>query len=266
MGAVDIHKLDKYAKSLIKEAAGRIQASFTTELIIETKSEANDLVTNIDKETEQFFISHIKKDFPEHRIFGEEGFGDDIQDLNGYVWMLDPIDGTMNFIHQKKNFAISLGIYKDGVGLLGYIYNVMEDDLISASLGEGAYYNDLRIPNVEKARIEQSIIGINASWVVPNKYIEHDGMIKLLQTVRGTRSYGSAALEIAYVVTGKLDAYMSMRLSPWDIAGGMVVAKEVGAIVTNLANKPINLLTQNTFLIAKPGLHKELVTNYIKLK
>ena len=92
MGAVDIHKLDKYAKSLIKEAAGRIQASFTTELIIETKSEANDLVTNIDKETEQFFISHIKKDFPEHRIFGEEGFGDDIQDLNGYVWMLDPID------------------------------------------------------------------------------------------------------------------------------------------------------------------------------
>ena len=102
----------------------------TSELIIESKSEANDLVTNIDKETEQFFIQHIKADFPDHRIFGEEGFGDEIKDLNGYVWILDPIDGTTNFIHQKKNFAISLGIYKDGVGILGYIYNVMEDALL----------------------------------------------------------------------------------------------------------------------------------------
>ncbi|TQR17863.1 inositol monophosphatase family protein [Psychrobacillus vulpis] len=263
---MNIHKLDKYAKSLIKEAARRIKSSFATELIIESKSEANDLVTNIDKETEQFFIRHIKQDFPDHRIFGEEGFGDSLQDLKGFVWMLDPIDGTMNFIHQKKNFAISLGIYKDGVGILGYIYNVMDDDLISASLGEGAFFNDIRIPEVKQAIVEQSIIGINASWVVPNKYIEHEGMGKLLQTVRGTRSYGSAAIEISYVVTGKLDAYISMRLSPWDIAGGMVIAKEVGAIVTNLSNEPINLLQQNTFIISKPGLHKELITNYIRLK
>ena len=77
-----------------------------------------------------------------------------------------------------------------------------------------------------------------------------------MQKVRGTRSYGSAAIEIGYVVTGKLDAYMSMRLSPWDIAGGMVIANEVGAIVTNLANQPINLLEQNTFLVARPGVHK----------
>lgn len=263
---MNLHRLDKYAKSIIKVAAERIKSSFTTDLLIETKSEANDLVTNIDKETEQFFIHQIKRDFPSHRILGEEGFGDNLHDLDGYIWILDPIDGTMNFIHQKKNFAISLGIYKDGIGLLGYIYNVMDDELISASLDEGAYFNDVRIPTVKKANLEQSIIGINASWVVPNKHIEHEGMIKLLQKVRGTRSYGSAALEISYVVTGKLDAYMSMRLSPWDIAGGMVIAKEVGAIVTNLANKPINLLEQNTFIIAKPGLHEELVTNYIRLK
>lgn len=266
MVVVNIHRLDKYVKSLIKEAAGRIKSSFTTELIIETKSEANDFVTNIDKETEQFFIQHIKREFPGHRILGEEGFGDVLEDLNGYVWMLDPIDGTMNFIHQKKNFAISLGIYKDGVGILGYIYNVMEDELVSASLDEGAFFNDVRIPMLNNTNISQSIIGINASWVVPNKYIDHDGIISLLQTARGSRSYGSAALEISYVVTGKLDAYMSMRLSPWDIAGGMVIAKEVGAIVTTLANEPINLLTQNTFLIAKPGLHNDLVSNYIKLK
>ncbi|WP_391208314.1 inositol monophosphatase family protein [Psychrobacillus sp. L4] len=263
---MNLHRLDKYAKSLIKVAAGRIRSSFATDLLIETKSEANDLVTNIDKETEQFFIHHIKRDYPDHRILGEEGFGDDIHDLDGYVWILDPIDGTMNFIHQKTNFAISLGIFKDGVGILGYIYRVMDDDLISATLDEGAFINDIPIPTVKQLNLEQSIIGINASWVVPNKYMEHEGMVKLLQKVRGTRSYGSAAIEISYVVTGKLDAYMSMRLSPWDIAGGMIIAKEVGAIVTNLANEPVNLLGQGTFLIAKPGLHKELITNYIHLK
>ncbi|WP_144509407.1 inositol monophosphatase family protein [Bacillus sp. FJAT-22090] len=263
---MNIHKLDKYAKSLIKEAAGKIKSSFSTELIIETKSEANDLVTNIDKETEQFFIKHIKNDFPDHLIFGEEGFGDQIQNLDGYVWILDPIDGTSNFIHQKKNFAISLGIFKDGVGILGYIYNVMDDDLLSASLNEGAFFNDVRIPVIGQTVVAQSIIGMNASWVVPNRYIEHEGMVKLLQSARGTRSYGSAAIEISYVVTGKLDAYMSMRLSPWDIAGGMVIAKEVGAVVTTLSNEPINLLKQNTFIVSKPGLHHDIVTNFVKLK
>ena len=171
----------------------------------------------------------------------------------------------MNFIHQKKNFAISLGIYKDGQGILGYIYNVMDDDLISATLNEGAYFNDVRIPSVEQPEIENAIIGINASWVVPNKYIDHEKVGELLQVVRGTRSYGSAAMEISYVVTGKLDAYVSMRLSPWDIAGGVVIAKEVGAIVSNLAGETLTLLDQDTFIISKPGLHSKLLSDYIQL-
>ena len=263
---MNLHKLDIYAKSLIKEAATRIKSSLSTEIVIESKSEANDLVTNIDKETEQFFISRINRDFPNHRVFGEEGFGDDIQDLEGFVWILDPIDGTTNFIHQQKNFAISLGIYKDGIGILGYIYNVMEDDLISATKGEGAYFNNMLIPVVKSTSVEQSVIGVNASWTIPNKYIKHEGVVDLVRTARGTRSYGSAAIEILYVVTGRIDAYISMRLSPWDIAGGMVIAKEVGAIVTDLSNKEIDLLRQNSFIISKPGLHKQLLTNYIQLK
>lgn len=263
---MSIYTIDKYAKSLIKEAGNRIKHSFSSELVIETKSAVNDLVTNIDKETEQFFIQCIKREYPDHRVFGEEGFGDVINDLNGYVWLLDPIDGTTNFIHQQENFAISLGIYKDGQGILGYIYNVMEDDLVSATHDEGAYLNDMRIPVLNSGVLKQAIIGINASWVVPNKYIEHEGMVKLSNAARGTRSYGSAAIEIAYVATGKLDAYISMRLSPWDIAGGMVIAKEVGAIVSTLSNEPISLLGQSTFIVAKPGLHEELLSNYVQLK
>lgn len=263
---MELQQLDRYAKALIKEAGRKIRHSLTYELVIESKADANDLVTNMDKEIEQFFIEHIRKDYVGHAILGEEGFGDDLQSLKGYVWMLDPIDGTMNFIHQQRNFAISLGIFKDGVGVFGYIYDVMNDELYSAQKGHGAYMNDEPIPILESTTISRAIIGMNASWVVPNRYIENEGLIRLVKDVRGIRSYGSAALELAYVSTGRIDAYMSMRLSPWDVAGGVVIAEEVGAVATNLKGQPLKFLGQDTFIVARKSLHDALLANYITMK
>jgi len=142
----------------------------------------------------------------------------------------------------------------------------MEDSLLSGSLNGGAYLDDLRLPKLSSASVEEAVVGVNARWVVPNRYVHYEGMVKLLQTVRGTRSLGSAAIEISYVVTGRLDAYMSMRLSPWDIAGGLVIAKEVGAIATNLAFEHLDLLDADSFIVSKPGLHEELLKDYIQLK
>lgn len=258
--------LDYYAKDLIKEAGIKIRHSFSSELAIESKSDANDLVTNIDKEIEQYFIHHIRKDYPGHLILGEEGFGDNLSALDGYVWMLDPIDGTMNFIHQQRNFAISLGIYKDGVGILGYIYDVIHNELYSAQKGHGAYLNDEPIPVLESTTISEAIIGLSPNWIIPNRRIDNEGLIKLVQDVRGIRSYGSAALELAYVATGRIDAYISLRLSPWDIAGGVVIAQEVGAVATNLNGQPLKFLEQDTFLVARKSIHETLLSNYISLK
>lgn len=263
---MDLHKMDLYIKSLIKEAGNRIRNSFLTDITIESKEDANDLVTNIDKEIEQFFISRIREDFPGHRIFGEEGFGDNVENLDGTVWMLDPIDGTMNFIHQKRNFAISLGIYVDGTGKLGYIYDVVNDDLYHALHNGGAYYNDEKLMPLAETRMAESIIGMNATWAAPNHHVDHEGTIRLIREARGIRSYGSAALELAYVASGRLDAYISMRLSPWDIAGGLVIAQEVGAIATNFAGKAANLLEQDAFIAANPSIHQEMLDNYIKPK
>ncbi|WP_033541652.1 inositol monophosphatase family protein [Planococcus sp. CAU13] len=263
---MDLHEMDRYIKSLIKEAGHKIRNSFLSDISIESKSDANDLVTNIDKEIEQFFIARIKRDYPEHRIFGEEGFGDDIQDTDGIIWLLDPIDGTMNFIHQKRNFAISLGIYEDGVGKLGYIYDVVNDDLYHGVQGGGAYYNDERLRPLIDTGIGESILAMNATWAVPNRHFDHSGTLKLIQDVRGIRSYGSAALELAYLASGRIDAYISMRLSPWDIAGGMVIAREVGAIATNFKGEPANLLEQDTFLAANPSIHSQILEKYIYQK
>ena len=145
--------------------------------------------------------------------------GEQVKSLDGVVWIIDPIDGTMNFVKQHRHFMISIGIFVNGVGKLGYIFDVMREDLFNAIDGQGAWYNDSPLRKLQSVTMEESVIGINAHWVAPNRHIHHEKVIDMVRKVRGTRSYGSAAMEIAFVVSGKLDAYVSMRLAPWDIAG-----------------------------------------------
>lgn len=262
---MDIKQIDVFAKEIIREAGKRIKNSFSYDLEIKTKSNPNDLVTNIDRETELFLINKIKSSYPSHRILGEEGMGEKVESLEGIVWIIDPIDGTMNFVKQHRHFMISIGIFENGEGKLGYIYDVMREDLFYAIEGEGAWYNDAPLRKLEPLKIEEAVIGINANWVTPNPKINHEKIIELVRMVRGTRSYGSAAMEIAFVVSGKLDAYISMRLAPWDIGGGTIIAKEVGAIATNLDGQSFDFLSTDTFLIANPYIHQLLLDRYIEV-
>jgi len=256
-------EIDTYAKQWIKEAGENIRASFNTELLIQTKSNPDDLVTNIDKETEQYFITQINKTYPTHKIFGEEGLGDEVSSLEGVIWIIDPIDGTMNFIHQQRNFAISIAVFEEGVGKIGLIYDVVHDELYHAYKGEGAYINDQRIPPLHKTILNEAILGINATWVTENSRVDHNVLSPIVKAVRGTRSYGSAALELAYVVTGRMDAYLTMRLSPWDFAAGVVLIEEVGGTITTLEGNELNLLTENSIFAAGPDLHKEIITKFL---
>jgi myo-inositol-1(or 4)-monophosphatase len=257
-------KLDKEATQWIKEAGERIRIALMKEVTINTKSNRNDLVTNVDKETEAFLIKKIKEVYPDHRVLGEEGYGDKLDELSGIVWIVDPIDGTTNFVHQERNFAISIGIYENGVGYLGYVYDVIHDELYHAQKGQGAYMNDEKLANLMPVRIENAILGLNATWVTHNLRIDPAKLSPLVTRVRGTRSYGSAALEIAYIAASRLDAYITMRLSPWDYAGAKVLIEEVGGIATTLTGKPLNLLTQQTVFVAVPGLHEEILSQYLR--
>ncbi|UII57259.1 inositol monophosphatase family protein [Cytobacillus spongiae] len=257
------NEVDTYAKEWIKEAGESIKKSFVQKITVESKSNPNDLVTDIDKATEKFFIHKINERFPTHQILGEEGFGNELEELSGTVWIIDPIDGTMNFVHQQRNFAISIGIYEDGVGMIGLIYDVVHDELYHAMKDKGAYLNDQPLPKLTNVKVEEAIIGLNTTWVVPNRRIDHSILTPLVRDVRGTRSYGSAALEIAFVATGRLDAYITLRLSPWDFAGGIVIIEELGGVYTTLNGKPFNLLGQNSVLISRPGLHERILKDYL---
>lgn len=259
--------LFKQAKEWVYEAGEIIRTNMFNELTIETKSNANDLVTELDKSIEQFFAKKIRELYPSHRIIGEEGYGDDVHSLEGTIWIIDPIDGTMNFVHQKRNFAISVGIYHDGVGQIGIIYDVMDDTLYTAVKGEGAFKNEERLPSLSKeVGLENSIIAMNSYIGFNDKRINTEKIKALVADSRGTRSYGSAALEFAFVAEGIIDGYVSLSLAPWDIAAGMILVNEVGGSTTTAEGNKVNLLEKSSILTCNQQIFKTLTEDYIELK
>lgn len=178
--------IDAHAKQWIRDAGEHLMASMKKALIIETKSNAADLVTNMDREIEQFLIGKIKETFPHHNILGEEGYGDEVTSSDGVVWLIDPIDGTMNFVHQKRNFAISIGIYENGIGKIGLIYDPVHDELYHALKGAGAFCNEVPIPLLQRGIVEQGIVALNAIWLTDNPLLNMESMMALVKKARGT--------------------------------------------------------------------------------
>lgn len=254
----------EHAKKWVLEAGNIIRQKINDPLDIDTKSNPNDLVTTMDKETEKFFVEKIKSTYPGHLLLSEEGFGDEIPSLKGTIWIIDPIDGTMNFVQQKRNFAISVGIFQDGIGEIGLIYNVMEDILYYAKRGEGAFKNGTALPSLKKGLVlEESVIGLNHLWLCENRLVDEKVMQDLVKTARGSRTYGSAALEFAFVAEGVLEGYLTMSLSPWDVAAGMVMVNEVGGVTTTIDGKAIDMLKRNSVFVGHPDVHKRIIDDFI---
>ncbi len=258
------HEIDLFAKNAIREAGRKIIDSFDEVLNIQTKSNVNDLVTNMDKQIEKFFVEEISKAYPDHRVLGEEGYGDRVKDMDGTVWIIDPIDGTMNFVHQQRNFAVSIGVYHEGTGMLGYIYDVVSAELYHAVKGDGAYVNDEKLSPLEDVPLEEAIFSLNATWLVPNRKVDHERFIPIVHKVRGTRSYGSAAIELAYIAAGRLDGYLTLRLSPWDFAGGKVLIEEVGGIVTDLNGEELSMVDNSPVFAGNRAVHERVLNEYLK--
>src|SRR5699024_5640013 len=229
-------------------------------MVINTKSNPNDLVTETDKATEQFFAENIRGKYPEHLLLGEEGYGDDVTSLNGTVWIIDPIDGTMNFVHLKKHFAISVGIFHNGIGEIGFIYDVMADDLYSAKRDEGAYKNDVNLGLLRTDVIFQdALISFNHDLLIENSKVNSGALSDIVLQVRGTRLVGAASLAIACVAEGLLEGYYSDGLSPWDIAAGLIILKEVSGEVTRVNGEEINILESGTVLACNFALQSKLL-------
>ncbi|KER09300.1 MAG: inositol monophosphatase [[Candidatus Thermochlorobacteriaceae] bacterium GBChlB] len=193
----------------------------------------NDFVTVVDRESEKMIASFLRRRFPSDEILGEEGTLE--TGSSGRRWIIDPLDGTLNFIHSFPVFAISIGLVdEDNEGLVGAIYQPMQKELFTAEKGRGAFMNNHRIRVTKNFRSERLLLATG----FPYKVYEHlDKYVDLFKDVlintAGIRRPGSAAVDLAYVACGRFDGFWEYGLNSWDIAAGALIVKEAGGIVTD---------------------------------
>lgn len=206
----------------------------------------NDFVTFVDRNSEKLLIEKIRSAFPEHYILAEEG-GQTDMDTN-YRWIIDPLDGTKNFIQDVPFFCVSIALQKGPDMLVGVVYDPVHDELFSAEKGGGAYLNGQPI-KVSHRPFHQGIIATG----FPFKYKAYlPQYLKTFQDIflkcSGIRRCGSAALDLCYTAAGRFEGFWELGLSPWDIAAGSLLVKEAGGVVTDFWGTPSFL--QSGFVIA----------------
>ena len=255
---VDFYEMHFFAESLIKAAGHRIQQQLTQDLTIQTKKHAHDFVTNIDTAIEAFLVQQIKERYPTHHIISEEGYGDTLHDLTGTVWGIDPIDGTSNLVYKQAEFAISIGIYHDGVGELAYIYDVMADILYSAKKGGGVYENQTKLPLRTDRPLEDSLIYTRFFYMDENRY----GINALIRQARGLGAMSCASLGLVALGKGTIDGMLNKGgMKFWDIAAGKIFAEENGVIFQGVDGSPYTIGEDKDIFCAGSNLLAEVQTH-----
>lgn len=212
----------EFTKKLVVELGNFIRSILDNQLEISSKSSKHDFVTNVDKEVERKIIEAITSNFKNQDFITEEKTVK-TQGLS-QVWIIDPIDGTMNFIVQKKNFAISIAYYEDSKPVFGVVYDVMNNNLMWAQTGKGSYINEHKMKALnEDAEMDNILINISSKTLQQYKKDP-------IPLIMGQRYIGSAALEICEVALGASNAYVSKRINSWDIAAATIILKEVGGV------------------------------------
>lgn len=220
---------------------------------IEQKKNRKDLVTNFDKSNEQQIIEFLRKQTPSARFLGEEGLGDPVGDLAGEVWVVDPIDGTMNFIKQRENFAVMMAYFVDGVGKLAFILDVSRNHVYHGGCQLGVWRDDQSMETPQNVGLRDHLIGISGPLLIKNQFdlqrVAHESL--------GTRIYGSAGIEFIKVIEGQLGGYISY-LRPWDFNPGKILAEELGLVVKTIDDTRLDMLTSNTVLVATEQVSRDI--------
>lgn len=223
---------------------------------IESKG-TNDFVTNVDLSAEQVIIETIKKSYPDHTIISEE-CGEIKGSDEDYQWIIDPLDGTTNFIKGIPHFSVSIALRIKGKLDQAVIYDPIRGELFTASRGKGAQLNGFRI----RVKQHRELAGTILATGFPFKYKQHTNaymdMFKSLFTqTADMRRAGSAALDLAYVASGRVDGFFEIGLKPWDTAAGELLVIEAGGLVTNFSGNHYN--SSGNIVAASPRLLKEIV-------
>lgn len=246
--------MEKEIIGWIYEAAEKVKSGLGDALKVDQKNGRTDLVTNVDKEVQDFIVKKIYDYDPEALILGEENGQDDTPIDKGRVFVIDPIDGTLNFVMQQENFCIMIAVYEEGVGQLGFIYDVMRDELLWGGPKVGKVYNnkeELSAP--ENKSLSEGLIGMNAALY--RKDLFHAQEIG--QTSMGIRVLGCAGLDFVAILKGTQIGYVSM-LSPWDYAAGTIMMEQLGMTVIGENQQPLSFKGREFFIGATQAAMAEI--------
>lgn len=253
--------LNTAIKAARRGAAIINRASFDIDRITVTEKAPNDFVTEIDQAAEQAIIDILKNAYPDHAILAEEsGASDNLHDENENVWIIDPLDGTTNFIHGFPQYCVSIALQQRGQITQAVVYDPVRNDLFTATKGAGAYLNDKRIRVTKRDKIGDALIGTGFLYNGESDLDEHMKMFRIMtEKSAGVRRPGAAALDLAYVAAGRLDGFFEKKLKPWDIAAGALLITEAGGIVGTFAGES-DYLYKGNVIAGTPKVFAQMVT------
>jgi myo-inositol-1(or 4)-monophosphatase len=218
----------------------------------------NDFVTEVDRASEAAVIEIIQKAYPDHAILGEESGLLGSSDAE-FRWIIDPLDGTTNFIHGFPQYAVSIGVEHKGALAHAVVYDPTRDELFTASKGRGAFLNDRRMRVSKCQKLGDALVGTGFPFKELDRVDLYLRQLKtLMEKSSGLRRPGAAALDLAYVACGRLDAFWELGLSPWDIAAGALLIQESGGLVGDLQGDQ-DFLEKGDVCAASPKIFTSLL-------
>ena len=226
-------------------------------LQVSLKGPAN-FVSLADKRAEEMLYADLAKARPGYGFIGEEGGTREGADKT-HSWIVDPLDGTTNFLHGIPQFAISIALAREGSVIAGVIYNPANDELYLAERGKGAFLNDQRLRVAGRRNLSECVIACGLPHIGRGDFEQFRDELREIQgRVAGMRRFGAASLDLAFVAAGRLDGFWERNLSPWDIAAGQIIVREAGGMVSGIEGHD-NSLTTGNVVCGNDYVHGELV-------
>jgi myo-inositol-1(or 4)-monophosphatase len=245
-------KAARHAGRSLKRDLGEIE-----HLQVSLKGPAN-FVTLADKRAEEMLYTELAKARPGYGFLGEEGGNREGGDKS-HTWIVDPLDGTTNFLHGIPQFAISIGLSREGTIIAGVIYNPANDELYIAERGKGAFLNDQRLRVAGRRKMDECIIGCGLPHIGRGDLdLSRRELTALQNRVAGLRRFGAASLDLAFVAAGRLDGYWERDLQPWDIAAGQIMVREAGGTITGITGND-DAVTTGHVVCGNEYVHGELL-------
>ena len=242
-----------------RKAARNLNRDFgeVENLQVSLKGPAN-FVSAADRKAEDILRAELAKARPGYGFLGEES-GNQPGDDKTHTWIVDPLDGTTNFLHGIPHFAISIALEREGTIVAGLIYNPIHDEMFTAERGKGAYLNDKRIRVAVRKQLAEAVFACGLPHLGRGNLAQFREEFAVIQEkVAGLRRFGSAALDLAWVAAGRLDGYWERNISPWDMAAGLIVVREAGGFVSDCEGKD-NMFATGDIAAGNETMHSELI-------